>query len=237
MQRDGAPTTSEKPTPDSSRKPAVGALPRTLLSGGAETAVSVFCRVRPLNERERGIADGSTARSEGHRLEYLDRQLVVHDEQRPRTFRLDGVFPPDTQQETVYGVVAKETVESVVRGYNGTIFAYGQTGSGKSHSMMGPPELVRQLRAGDVESDAKGITPRVVDHLFQLIKASPDTCDRFGDAPQWAHYGGYHYHDSHMLGFSQTHMAGAIACGCALCRVGAMLLYRCVPRLRPRPCG
>ena len=174
MQRDGAPTTpGEKPTPHSSRKP-LGALPRTLLSGGAETAVSVFCRVRPLNERERGIADRSTARSEGHRLEYLDRQLVVHDEQRPRTFRLDGVFPPDTQQETVYGVVAKETVESVVRGYNGTIFAYGQTGSGKSHSMMGPPELVRQLRAGDVESDAKGITPRVVEHLFQLIKASPD---------------------------------------------------------------
>ena len=82
-----------------------------------------------------------------------------------------------------------------------------------------------------------GGSPPGAQFPFGLIKASPDTCDRFGDAPQWAHYGGYHYHDSHMLGFSQTHMAGAIACGCALCRVGAMLLHRCVPRLRPRPCG
>ena len=173
MQPDGALTTSEKPTPQSSRKAGGEAIP-SFLSSGTETAVSVFCRIRPLNERERGIMGGTTVRGQRNRLEYLDRQLVVHDEQRPKTFSLDGVFPPDTQQETVYGVVAQETVESVVRGYNGTIFAYGQTGSGKSHSMMGPPELVRQLGAGDVDSDAKGIIPRAVDHLFQLIKASPD---------------------------------------------------------------
>jgi chromosomal replication initiation ATPase DnaA len=29
-------------------------------------------------------------------------------------------------------------VESVLEGYNGTMFAYGQTGCGKTHTMMGP---------------------------------------------------------------------------------------------------
>eukprot|EP01043_Picozoa_sp_COSAG02_P000632 COSAG02_NODE_12_length_58022_cov_242.077379_15_plen_1141_part_00 len=128
-----------------------------------------------MNARELEIAATEGAGGgEENRLEYQEQQLVVHEDGSSRKFNLDSVFPPDTQQASVYDAVAKETVESVVRGYNGTIFAYGQTGSGKSHSMMGPPELMRQLSVGDVTSDAKGIIPRTVDHLFQLIKASPD---------------------------------------------------------------
>lgn len=43
----------------------------------------------------------------------------------------------DSTQREVYDESAFPLVESVIKGYNGTIFAYGQTGCGKTHTMMG----------------------------------------------------------------------------------------------------
>ena len=44
---------------------------------------------------------------------------------------------------------------------------------------------------------------------FGVVRASPDTSDAEGNAPEWSHYGGYHYHDTTILGFSHTHMVGS----------------------------
>ena len=41
-------------------------------------------------------------------------------------------------QKEVYDVAAKPIIDSVLEGFNGTIFAYGQTSSGKTHTMQGP---------------------------------------------------------------------------------------------------
>lgn len=43
---------------------------------------------------------------------------------------------PNTPQSAVYELAARDTIENVLAGYNGTIFAYGQTGSGKSFTMF-----------------------------------------------------------------------------------------------------
>jgi Kinesin motor domain len=59
----------------------------------------------------------------------------------------------------VYEVCGAPLVESVLEGYNGTIFAYGQTGAGKTHTMEGypdPPEL-------------RGIIPNSFQHIFDKI--------------------------------------------------------------------
>jgi chromosomal replication initiation ATPase DnaA len=37
----------------------------------------------------------------------------------------------------VYSYAASSIVDSVIEGFNGTIFAYGQTSSGKTHTMEG----------------------------------------------------------------------------------------------------
>ena len=37
----------------------------------------------------------------------------------------------NSQQKSIYDICASNVVESVLNGYNGTIFAYGQTGAGK----------------------------------------------------------------------------------------------------------
>jgi kinesin family protein 3/17 len=58
-------------------------------------------------------------------------------------------------------------VESVLEGFNGTIFAYGQTGCGKTFTMMGaldPPEL-------------RGVIPNSFDHIFEHIQAAADNLD------------------------------------------------------------
>ena len=51
-------------------------------------------------------------------------------------------------------------VESVLAGYNGTIFAYGQTGSGKTYTMVGEFD----------DPTIKGIIPRAFDYIFERIK-------------------------------------------------------------------
>jgi kinesin family protein 5 len=78
------------------------------------------------------------------------------------------VFPPTASQEEVFEIAAKPIVESVLQGFNGTVFAYGQTSSGKTFTMTGPdiddPELM-------------GIIPRMVGTVFSDIGNSSDNLE------------------------------------------------------------
>lgn len=47
------------------------------------------------------------------------------------------MYPPSTNQETIYTEIARNMIDDVLNGYNGTIFAYGPTGSGKTFTMYG----------------------------------------------------------------------------------------------------
>ena len=73
-----------------------------------------------------------------------------------RGFTYDAVYDEHSTQRGVYDEGAFPLVESVMQGYNGTIFAYGQTGCGKTHTMLGVK--------GD-KSEA-GIIPKAFDHIF-----------------------------------------------------------------------
>lgn len=48
------------------------------------------------------------------------------EEGKTKIFTFDAVFGPAATQRQVYDACAAEVVESVLDGYNGTIFAYGQ---------------------------------------------------------------------------------------------------------------
>ena len=61
--------------------------------------------------------------------------------------------------------IARPLVDSVLQGYNGTIFAYGQTGTGKTFTMEGV-RTVPELR---------GIIPNSFAHVFgHIAKAEGD---------------------------------------------------------------
>ena len=125
--------------------------------------VKVVVRCRPLSSQER--AD--------------DRQNVVTiDENRQSVtviksrgifseFTFDGVFGPSVNQADVYSKTARDIVEGVLEGFNGTVFAYGQTGTGKSYTMVGKDD-----------EETGGLIPRAFDHIFSAISATSTTNTR-----------------------------------------------------------
>eukprot|EP00951_Prasinocladus_malaysianus_P012490 scaffold93137_cov30-Prasinocladus_malaysianus.AAC.1 len=47
----------------------------------------------------------------------------------PKTFTFDQVYNWDAIQKDIFDISARPIVDSVIGGYNGTMFAYGQTGT------------------------------------------------------------------------------------------------------------
>jgi len=75
----------------------------------------------------------------------------------------DHVAGRDSSQADVFDNVGLPMCESVLQGYNATIFAYGQTGAGKTFTMMGSDSGTAD------EEDSRGLVQRVFDCLFQRI--------------------------------------------------------------------
>ncbi len=74
-------------------------------------------------------------------------------------FTFDRIFDYNSTQQEVYEGAAKPLVDSVLEGFNGTIFAYGQTSSGKTHTMQGILE----------NPEKEGIIPRMIRYVFNYI--------------------------------------------------------------------
>ncbi|KAK2956438.1 putative Kinesin heavy chain [Blattamonas nauphoetae] len=129
----------------------------TSSSGGGD--VKVVARFRPLNSLEKS-KNGKLC------VELKDDQqsLVLDVNGQKRNYNFDHVFPYYVDQSVVYDVTARQVIDDVLNGVNGTILAYGQTSSGKTFTMMGPD---------DYDAKSAGIIPRMVDHILERIKHSP----------------------------------------------------------------
>jgi len=130
---------------------------------GDKGNIRVVCRFRPLNEKE--IKMGSSMCISFDPDGKTVNMNAVQENLGPMRFTFDHVFQPNTAQELVYEKAAKPIVESVLEGFNGTVFAYGQTSSGKTHTMTGPSIDDEEL---------KGIIPRMVSTVFDTIANSED---------------------------------------------------------------
>ncbi|XP_054466805.1 kinesin-like protein KIF27 [Anoplopoma fimbria] len=75
-----------------------------------------------------------------------------------RLFSFDHAFGPTASQEEVYESCVQPLVESLVHGYNATVFCYGQTGSGKTYTLGG----------GNLDEEG-GIIDCVAEELFLLL--------------------------------------------------------------------
>jgi len=106
--------------------------------------IRVFCRVRPLNAKERSNGDVEAVR-------VIDDMTI--EVPRAGVYSFDGVFAPGSQEDVFED--CRDLVESAVDGHNVTIFAYGQTGAGKTYTMYGTPEK-------------EGIASRAITHLFEI---------------------------------------------------------------------
>lgn len=56
---------------------------------------------------------------------------------KDQTFGFDRIFDENATQQEVYESTTKNLLDSVLDGYNATVFAYGATGCGKTHTITG----------------------------------------------------------------------------------------------------
>ncbi|XP_031207493.1 kinesin-like protein KIF3A isoform X1 [Mastomys coucha] len=127
--------------------------------------VKVVVRCRPLNEREKSMCYRQAVS-----VDEMRGTITVHktdsSNEPPKTFTFDTVFGPESKQLDVYNLTARPIIDSVLEGYNGTIFAYGQTGTGKTFTMEG----VRAVPG------LRGVIPNSFAHIFgHIAKAEGDT--------------------------------------------------------------
>ncbi|XP_042858518.1 kinesin-related protein 13-like [Penaeus japonicus] len=125
--------------------------------GSASKAnLKVVVRVRPQNQREQDcnarcivklvddhmmVFDPKEEDEEfffrGVRQRTRDLNKRQHKEQK---FVFEHVFGVDSTNEQIYEETTKDLVDTLLNGYNCSVFAYGATGAGKTFTMLGKPE-------------------------------------------------------------------------------------------------
>ena len=120
--------------------------------------VKVVVRVRPTNSLERdngckivvkAIDDymlvfdpktDSEASRYGGRAPLKRRQRnAMEKRQKDLRFAFDRVFNENATNEEVFECTTNSVVDSLLEGYNCSVFAYGATSAGKTHTMLGSP--------------------------------------------------------------------------------------------------
>ncbi|KAL1771790.1 kinesin KIF6 isoform X1 [Sigmodon hispidus] len=127
--------------------------------------IQIFARVKPsVRKQQQGIYSIDEDEKLTHSLEILlPRDLAdgfVNNKRESYRFKFQRIFDQDAKQEIIFEIIAKPVAESVLAGYNGTIFAYGQTGSGKTFTITGGAE-----RYSD-----RGIIPRTLSYIFEQLQ-------------------------------------------------------------------
>ncbi|XP_048873881.1 kinesin-like protein KIF3B isoform X1 [Brienomyrus brachyistius] len=125
-------------------------------------SVKVVVRCRPMNEKEKA--------ANFERVVSIDvkfGQVSVKNprgtaQEHPKVFTFDSVYDWNSKQVELYDETFRSLVESVLLGFNGTIFAYGQTGTGKTYTMEG----VRN------DPERRGVIPNSFEHIFTHISRS-----------------------------------------------------------------
>lgn len=77
-------------------------------------------------------------------LSTMQRNAFPNGKTRPRIrdyrFVFDRLFDENARQADVYENTTKPLLDSILDGYNATVFAYGATGCGKTHTILGNPQ-------------------------------------------------------------------------------------------------
>ena len=148
-------------------------------NGSTNQNFKVVIRVRPPLQREkiqgcqfRPVVQVASHNKSCSIMEYLGAEVNEKERQKDmdsnphlcvwQHFTFDYVYDQNSTQEFVYENTAKQSVVSVLEGYNSTVIAYGQTGTGKTHTMEG-----FKYNIGDPQ---RGIIPRSMEEIFKFIQ-------------------------------------------------------------------
>lgn len=129
---------------------------RPPVSGGEQSHMKVYIRVRPHSYKEE---EGN------HRpiVRILNNETIIFDpkqddsefffhgvkqsvrdinkkKNKEMEFIFDRVYGPEDSNEEVFNGSTKDIIASLLEGYNCSVFVYGATGAGKTHTMLGNEE-------------------------------------------------------------------------------------------------
>lgn len=126
-------------------------------------SVKVVVRCRPLNRKEEvnGPA-GGIVQMDLRLGQVILRNPRASASEPQKTFTFDAVYDPNSKQRDLYDESVRPLIDSVLAGFNGTIFAYGQTGTGKTYTMQG----------AWLDPEKRGVIPNAFDHIFTHISRS-----------------------------------------------------------------
>lgn len=118
--------------------------------------IKVAIRTRPLIDREEQEEGRNNWRVQNNTICQLSGAGKVLPN---TTYTFDHIYDQTAPTTLLYDQLVAPIVQSVVEGFNGTVFAYGQTSSGKTYTMMGADDL-------------PGIIPFTFMGLFKHIEQS-----------------------------------------------------------------
>ncbi|KAI1077310.1 kinesin-domain-containing protein [Whalleya microplaca] len=79
---------------------------------------------------------------EDNPVQKFSRSVVPNGKKvKDQVFAFDRVFDENISQTEVYEATTKSLLDSVLDGYNATVFAYGATGCGKTHTITGTTQM------------------------------------------------------------------------------------------------
>ncbi|KAK9500315.1 hypothetical protein O3M35_001599 [Rhynocoris fuscipes] len=125
--------------------------------------VQVVVRCRPMNSKE--YSKGCENVVEVYPSRGVVEIFNPKEEERTngKMFTYDSVYDCHATQKDIYDESVYPLVNSVLEGFNGTIFAYGQTGTGKTYTMEGING-----------TENKGVIPRSFEQIFTHISRTSD---------------------------------------------------------------
>ncbi|KAJ8049479.1 Kinesin-II 95 kDa subunit [Holothuria leucospilota] len=129
------------------------------MSSKKAESVKVVVRCRPLNSKEKKDGHERVVEMDSKRGLVEIRNPNASSREPPKSFTFDCVYDWNSKQRDLYDETFRPLVESVLNGFNGTIFAYGQTGTGKTYTMEG----VRS------DENQRGVIPNSFEHIFTHI--------------------------------------------------------------------
>ncbi|XP_062927026.1 kinesin-like protein KIF3C isoform X1 [Mobula hypostoma] len=127
-------------------------------------SVKVVVRCRPMNGKEEAAACEQIVDMDMKLGQVTIRNPKATSSEMPKSFTFDAVYDHSSKQSELYDETVRPLVDSVLQGFNGTVFAYGQTGTGKTYTMQG-------IWA---DQEKRGIIPNTFEHIFTHISRSQD---------------------------------------------------------------
>ncbi|KAF6103924.1 kinesin family member 3C [Phyllostomus discolor] len=128
----------------------------------ASEALKVVARCRPLSRKEEAAGHEQILTMDVKLGQVTLRNPRAALGELPKTFTFDAVYDASSKQADLYDETVRPLVDSVLQGFNGTVFAYGQTGTGKTYTMQGTW----------VEPELRGVIPNAFEHIFTHISRS-----------------------------------------------------------------